>query len=276
MSRSPRDLDVPPRTARTGLLPGAPESTPVCAPLHTPGRPLGAAERLLHRAQAQRSRDLLRHDPARLLGQVVLARVLVRVQPVQLLEGLVQADVGDQGLDGAQGCGGGGAPVGEVRELPPPQRLGRTARLVVGQAVAQVRDQVGQAVGDAARDRGLAGLVRVEDLGVDVDRLEEGREALAQAVRVRFGAQVRLVSLVRDDVLVRAEPAPASSSWETWRSRIGTACSGSSTLDTSVTATMNDLIWSAIWTAKSSGSCVTEFSVASDIEGTSRGHGRER
>lgn len=184
--------------------------------------------------------------------------------------------MGDQGLEGAQGGGGGGAPVGEVGELPPPQGLGGAVLLVVGQAVAQVGDQVGQVVGDPGRDRGLAGLVRVEDLGVDVDRLQQGGEPLAQPVCVRLRAQVRLVALVGDDVLVRAEPPPASRSWETWSSRTGTASSGSSTLDTSVTATMNVLIWSAIWTAKSSGSCLTEFSVASDIEGTSRGHGRER
>lgn len=77
----------------------------------------------------------------------------------------------------------------------------------MGHAVAQIGDDVREVVRDAAGHRGLARFVRVEHLGVDVDRVQHDREALTQVVDVRLRTEVRLVALVGDDVLVRAETA---------------------------------------------------------------------
>lgn len=73
--------------------------------------------------------------------------------------------------------------------------------------MAQVGDDVGEVVGDPGRDGRLAGLVGVEDLRVDVDRLQEAGEVLAEFVGVRLEARVGLVALVGDDVLMGAEAA---------------------------------------------------------------------
>lgn len=159
--------------------------------------------------QPQRSRDLRHHDLSGLLGEPLLVAgdAAVGVQAVQLDQRLVEAYVGDQRLQRAQGGRGGRAPVGQVGELPPPQGLTDPARPVVRQAVPQVGDDVGQVVGDPAGDRLATRHIRVEDLGVDVHRVEQGREALAQVVDVRLRAGVRLVPFVRHEVLVGAQTA---------------------------------------------------------------------
>lgn len=117
--------DVPARPRPTGHRKRLPSP-----PWRHDGRDCGPSGPLLPEGlagQAQRARDLLQHHAPRLLREVVLRQVLVRVEAVEGRERLVEADVGDEGLEGAEGGRGRGAPVGEVRELPPPQRLAGSA-----------------------------------------------------------------------------------------------------------------------------------------------------
>ncbi|CAM5683227.1 hypothetical protein SALBM135S_03456 [Streptomyces alboniger] len=135
----------------------------------------------------------------------------------------------------------------------------------MGQAVGEVGDDVRQIVRDPAGDRGLAGLVRIEDLGVDVDRVQERREALAEVVDVLLGAEIRFVPLVGDDVLVRAEAAAGQEELGDLQEEEGDRRVRLVALGDLFTETMKLSTWSEICTAKSSGLSVTVFSVASDI-----------
>jgi len=112
--------------------------------------------------------------------------------------------VRDHGVQRPQGGPAVGAPVVEVGVLPPPQRLERPARLVVLEAM----DEVGGHGRDVVRDpeRQAGGVrVRVEHLGVLVDRGQPGGQAGAQRVQVRVVAYLGLPVTARDHVAAGAE-----------------------------------------------------------------------
>ena len=100
----------------------------------------------------------------------------------------VEADVREERVDDAQRRRGPLAPVRQVAELPPPQRLDESAGLVVDQPVGQGRGDVDEVVGQPA-DRGLGVEDRVGDVRVLVEALEDVAEALAQRVELGVGVQ---------------------------------------------------------------------------------------
>ena len=102
-------------------------------------------------------------------------------------------------------CGAGEvAPVVDVGELPPPQRLVDVAGAEVAQAVLEVDGDGREVVGEPALDH--LGDIGVEDEGVRVDAVEHLGQAQAQVVDVGLGAHVGLVLLARGEVELRTEP----------------------------------------------------------------------
>jgi len=92
----------------------------------------------------------------------------------------------------------------EIGVLPPPQRLERPPGLVVLEAVDEVGDHGRDVVRDPERQaRGV--LVRVEHLGVLVDRGQPAGQAGAQRVEVRVVAHFRLPVTRQDHVAAGAE-----------------------------------------------------------------------
>src|SRR6188768_413254 len=129
----------------------------------------------------------------RLLDHVLLA-LDVGVEPV----------VADDRLERAECPAGLVAPVGDVGELPPPERLGHVARPEVAQAVGQGRRDAGQLVGQLGPHQ--LGVVRVEVVDIGVDAVEQRREPFAHRVEVGVGPDVGLELLLQPEVALGAEP----------------------------------------------------------------------
>src|SRR5262245_7482366 len=117
----------------------------------------------------------------------------------------VHAVVGNNGLQGADHATCLAAPAGEVGELPPPERFDDPIPVVMLEAVAEVdgdlRKVVGQAVG---LGRGL-GRIRIEDLDVMVDGVEQFGERGTQVFDVRVEARIGLEPLLGHDVADRCQ-----------------------------------------------------------------------
>ncbi len=116
----------------------------------------------------------------------------------------VEPVVRDHCLQGAQGRARVVAPVVEVGELPPPQRLGRAPGVEVTQPVHQVTGDLGEVVRERVRDELLLG-VGVEDLDVGVHRAELVGQPNAQLVDVRQSRYDGLDVALEDHVRQRAE-----------------------------------------------------------------------
>ena len=116
----------------------------------------------------------------------------------------VEAQVGEDRVQRAERHHGAVAPVREVAELPPPERLGPAPLGVVLEPVAQRDGDVDEVVGDRAVGA-LRRRDRVDDVDVVVDAGEDVREPGAQRVGVVVGG-VGLEPLLRHDVLDRTEP----------------------------------------------------------------------
>src|ERR1700723_1109308 len=111
--------------------------------------------------------------------------------------GHVQAGVGHHRMQRTQRRPAVRAPVVHVGKLPPPQRLGGPAGLVVLEPVDQVGRHRGQVIGQPEPGRAGVGRIRVEDLGVVVAGQPRGQPG-TQRVQVRIGPYVGLPVADRD------------------------------------------------------------------------------
>src|SRR6476619_1762415 len=129
----------------------------------------------------------------RLLDHVPLA-LDVGVEPV----------VADDRLERTERPTGLVAPGCDIRELPPPERLGHVARPEVAQPVGQRRRDAGQLVGQLRPDQ--LRVVGVEVVDVGVDAVEQGREPFTHGVEVGVGPHVGLELLLDPEVGLGSQP----------------------------------------------------------------------
>src|SRR6476661_8286626 len=148
----------------------------------------------VHRRRRQWTEAILRlrggRAPQHLIGDLDLLGVGVEVG--------VEAVVRDDGDQRVERRSREVAPVVDVGELPPPQRLVDVTGAEVAQAVLEVDGDRGQVVGEPALDD--LGDVGVEDEGVRVDALEHVGQPQPQLVDVGLGTDVGLELLARREV----------------------------------------------------------------------------
>src|SRR5207344_840045 len=120
----------------------------------------------------------------------------------------VHAVVGNHGLQGADHTTRLATPAGEVGELPPPECFDDPAPAIVLEPVIEVDGDLREVVGQAVGLRYSLGRIRIEDLDVMVDGVEQFDERSPQVLDIWVEAWIGLEPLLGYDVTDRRQPPP--------------------------------------------------------------------